>query len=513
MAGLPGMKLLSQKPAGNPVPDKPLRVEIPARSVNETYRIISCGTNGLIMFFRSQEAPDVSLVNWYFTCYDTNLQRVWAKSVSLFNDQDFRFSQGGKDTLALLFVHTGKSKTPGNSYEILRVLPQTGTMILNTGTIDEGATVDAFGIVNDRAWLGINQKGQAGNIVSVGLKHGAGKAFPMGIGDQITVLWMQPDSASQTVSAIVSRQVSKKNTEYYLVRYDTNGTIKREVLIGTPTDGRALTQARIAVRSDGDELLLGAYGHGGTSSAQKSRQIEESTGLFSGIIHNGVQKSMTYVNFLELQNAGSVVGEEDIINLKKKAQKKNKSLTEYSLDLSVLLHEILFVHDQYILTAEIFSPQYHTENFTDFDFYGRPYTNSYSVFDGYRFYNAVVAGFDREGKLLWDNTVEIRNLVSIDLSPKVVIFPSGSDLVLCYVSDGKIGSKIIQENNVTEKLDFAAIDLLNPEDKLLSETKGAMIPWYGNYFLSYGYQEIKNVALESNNKRLVYYFSKLRFEK
>jgi hypothetical protein len=94
-----------------------------------------------------------------------------------------------------------------------------------------------------------------------------------------------------------------------------------------------------------------------------------------------------------------------------------------------------------------------------------------------------------------------------------VIFPSGSDLVLCYVSDGKIGSKIMQENNVTEKLDFAAIDLLNPEDKLLSETKGAMIPWYGNYFLSYGYQEIKNVALESNNKRLVYYFSKLRFEK
>ena len=177
------------------------------------------------------------------------------------------------------------------------------------------------------------------------------------------------------------------------------------------------------------------------------------------------------------------------------------------------MHEIFVKNDQCILTAEIFSPQYHTENFTDFDFYGRPYTNSYSVFDGYRFYNGIVAGFDTDGKLLWDNYIEIRNLVSFELSPKVMAYPSGKDLVLCYVSDGKIGSKIIQEGNVVEKLDFSTIDLLNTDDKLLSESKGAIVQWYGKYFLSYGYQDIKNVALETNNKRLVFYFSKLRFQK
>ena len=109
--------------------------------------------------------------------------------------------------------------------------------------------------------------------------------------------------------------------------------------------------------------------------------------------------------------------------------------------------------------------------------------------------------------------MEIRNLVSMELTPKVVIFPAGNDQVLCYLSDGKIGSKIIKENNVVEKLDFASVELLYPEDKLLSEMKGTLIPWYANYFLSYGYQEIKNIALESNNKRLVFYLTKLRFEK
>ena len=506
------MTLLSQNSRDNNYPDLPLRIEIPAHSVNETYRIIPCGTNGLIMFFRSQEIADNTKTKWYVSCYDTNLQQMWVKSVPLFSDQDYRFYQDGQDTITLLFAHIGKSKSPENSFEILQIALQNGTMILNTGTLDDGLIVDAFAVQKGHAWLGVNAKGQAGKIVSAGLKRGINKAFPLGNGSQISILWMQPDTSSVTVSAIVSRQVSKKNSEYYLVRYDTNGLIKREVLIGTQTGERTLTQVRVADVSPGAELLLGSYGQGGTSSSQKNSPVDESTGLFASPIRNGTQESISFYNFLELQNASSIIGENDIMNLKKKALKKNKSLAEYSLDFSVIMHPILFENNQYVLTTEVFAPQYHTESFTDFDFYGRPYTNSYSVFDGYRFFNAIVAGFDPEGKLLWDNNIEIRNLVSLDLSPKVVTFHSGDNLVLCYISDGKIGSKIIQENKVVEKLDFSAIDMLNPDDKLITETKGTLVHWYRNYFLSYGYQEIKNIALETNNKRLVFYFSKVRFE-
>ena len=459
LASSPGAMLMSQPSAGNNDPDKPLRIEIPARSVNETYHVLPCGTKGMILFFRSQEVADETRVKWYFSCYDTNLQQLWVKSVPLFNDQDYRFKQTGPDTVALLFAHSGKSKNSGNAYEILRIVLKNGTMILNTGKLEEGEVADAFGVQKDRAWLGVNTKGQAGKIVNVSLNQGINKAFSLGNGSQISVMWMQPDTSSVTVSAIVNRLVSKKNSEYYLVRYDTNGVIRREVLIGTQTIERTLNQVKRVTQNSGEELLLGSYGQGLKNSGQKNMPVEVSTGLFACSVRNGNQKAMNFYNFLELQNASSIVGENDIINLKKKALKKNKSLSEYSLDFSVLMHDILFTNDQYVVTAEIFSPQYHTESFTDFDFYGRPYTNSYSVFDGYRFYNAIVAGFDPEGKLLWDNNIEIRNLVSLELSAKVVTFPVGKDLVLCYVSDGKIGSKIIQGNKVVEKLDFTAIDM------------------------------------------------------
>ena len=231
LAGFPGVTAISQKPDDNSYPDKPLRIEIPARSVNETYRIIPCGANGLILFFRSQETTEDARTKWYFTCYDTNLQQVWVKSVPLFSDQDYRFYQNAKDTMALLFVHAGKSKNPENFYEILRIVQQNGTMILNTGTIEPGAVVDAFGVEKGRAWLGVNVRGQAGKIVYIRLKKGTSKEFSLGNGSQIAVLWMKPDTTSVSLSAIVGRQVTKKNTEYYLVRYDTNGTIMREVLV------------------------------------------------------------------------------------------------------------------------------------------------------------------------------------------------------------------------------------------------------------------------------------------
>jgi hypothetical protein len=302
--------------------------------------------------------------------------------------------------------------------------------------------------------------------------------------------------------------------EYYLVRYDTSGLIKREVLIGMQNGERAITQVRVVTSNNGSELLVGSYGLGLTTTSQKNSPVlDESTGFFSSQVKGGVVQTTNFYNFLELKNVNSIVGENDIINLKKKALKKKKSLSEYSLDYSVLMHDVIEKDGLLTVAAEFYTPQYHTESFTDFDFYGRPYTNSYSVFDGYRFFNTVVAGFDLEGKLLWDNFIEMRNLVSFELSPKVVIYPSGADLVLGYISDGKIGSRIIQAGNVVEKLDFSALDMLNPDDKLTAESKGSLIYWYGPYFLSSGYQEIKNIALESNNKRFVFYFSKLKFEK
>jgi hypothetical protein len=134
------------------------------------------------------------------------------------------------------------------------------------------------------------------------------------------------------------------------------------------------------------------------------------------------------------------------------------------------------------------------------------------VFQGYRYLNGIVTAFDTEGRLLWDNTMETRNLRTFELSAKQNISFNGTRAVLSYASEGKIGSKIIQGSDLLEPIDYTPVDLLRPEDKLISDTKSRMIPWYDNFFLCYGYEEIKNISLPENNKRLVFYCTKIRYE-
>lgn len=492
--------------------DKPLRVEIPAQSANETYRVLSVGKHGVILFYKSLETKGDSAVNWYFSYYDTNLRRQWVKAIPLSTNMDFEAESLTHDTLALLFSFSGKKKGITTGFSILQIVPEKDLFLITGGMMNDQEEVVSFQVQNGRAWIGINIPGGAGFIRTIVPGSARSRTFPLGQGDVIHLRWMKADSSSLFLDAIVSRTVTRKSTEYYLVRYDTSGTIKKEYLIGTQQGERLLTHLT-AISPGGNELVLGTYGQGAAKQSQKKIVSDESSGFFSTGFINGNQKNLNFINFLELNHSGSLVGEQDIANLKKKASRKNKPISEFSLDYSIFLHEIKKIDDEYLLLAEVFTPQFRTESFTDFDYYGRPYTNTYSVFEGYRFLNAVVVSFNPEGKLLWDNTIEIRNIVSTELKSRVFLFSSGPELVLGYQSDGKIYSKIIRKDETIESLDFSSLELLQPADKLLSEARGRTEHWYDHFFLSSGYQEIKNISRQQDGKRFVFYFSKIRFDR
>lgn len=511
---LHALSALSQYPQKADKADQPLRVEIPAKSDNETYRIIPCDSSGFIMFFRSLETIGDNQTKWYFAFYDRNFQQLWIKSLPLLSDKDFRFRELRHDTLFLFFGTTGKSKNPLQDFQILRVLLARGTFVLNQGKFPENSEASFFDIAGNRAWIGLNSKEKPGRVMTMNLSDGTTRSFVLGEGSSLWLRWFLPDSSGLSVSAIVTRQLSKKMVEHFLVRYDTNGSMLFEMPISTMAPDRNLTGFQVLSTGAKNYFICGTYVLNSKGSSRTNlKGAEESSGFFSTQVVGGIQKPMLFHNFLELKNANSLLSEKDILDLKKKALKKNRNLGEYSLDFSVLLHPLISCRDQLLFIGEVYYPQYHTENFTDFDYYGRPYTNSYSVFDGYRFINAIVAAFNPEGKLLWDNTLEIRNLLSGELSSTVTAHLLGDEMLLAYLADGKIGSKIIVANNVIEKLDFTPLEMMHPEDKLINESKSRMIPWYGNYFLCYGYQEIKNIALENNNKRLVFFVNKIRFER
>jgi hypothetical protein len=495
--------------------DRPIRVEIPVKTTDETYRVIPCNHNGVVLFFKSVETIGDSLTKWYFSMYDKDLQRSWVRSIPVASTMMFHESVFENDTLSMLFVKRGKEKEKKNRFNffILHLALKSGTFTGNTGNLPDGAEDIDFKLFHQIAFLCYNVKNESAQLQVLQLENGKSSTFPWSYGKVSRVTGFKVDSVSLRIRASLSQVSSTKTrSENFLVSMDLNGKILADIPIQIASSNRYLYGLDFIPVDNDSWFLYGSYGTTPPKNNMKNKRIAESSGFFTGKFVNGQPCDLTFVNLLELNNSKDLLGEKDIIALKKKALKKNRNLSEYSLDYPLLLHKIFRHKDQFILLSETFAPQYHSESFTDFDFYGRPYVNTYDVFDGYRYNNGIITAFDKEGKLVWDNTMEIRNVLTYELTPKITaFFTPGDEVVLAYLSEGKIASKIIKGNQVVEKLDFSNLEMSNSEDKLLVESKSGMLPWYDQFFLCYGYQEIKNINSTENKKRLVFYFSKIAF--
>jgi hypothetical protein len=487
------------------------RIEINASSDKESYRTVTCGKTGVLLFFKSTEIADAQRVKWYFSFYDTNLRQAWVKSLPVLSDLDFRFKTFSGDTLCLVFGYTGKVKSEDQPFEIIRIEPREGTFIPNITKIPANTEPAFFQISGHSAYIALNQKNGQALIEILDLKSNHTKGFLISQQSHVIIRWFGIDTSAHTLKMIVTRVLGKKQSDNVYQVFDTTGNLKAEVQLGTGNEEKELAGFRVVTTEKGEDLITGTYRLTKGGSSQKNKEPDESSGLFTSLLVPGSQKNINYFNFINLKSIGILLSAKDLAELKKKAQKKNKNADEFSADLYVVNHDP-FIHDRQIIQiSELYNLQYHVENFTDFDFYGRPYTNSYSVFDGFRFSGAFITGFNQEGQLLWDNAMEIKDLMSSDLSSKVVSKYVGDEMLLAYYSGGKIGSKIIMKDEVRGKLGFDPVEMRYPDDKLVAETRSSFLPWYDNYFLCCGFQEIKNIALESNNKRLVFQLTKVKF--
>jgi hypothetical protein len=490
---------------------RPVRVEIPVRSIDETYHIVPVDPSGVLLYFRSVETLNDTLTKWYFSLYDDNLHPVWVKSFPVRTGMEIRDYCLFNDILSFVFLPGEKAKDIG--YEMMvRLDCKSGAFTGIRQLLKGSVSPVKFLVFQDRAAFGYNLKNESAHIQII--ETGSGKVSDHPLTAQGTTAILTGfivDTTNAILYATLRKPALKNHIVSVLLKMNFSGEIISETEINSISPSWEIRNIQLILVNTDDLLLLATYSVSGRSG--KNGSLSGSSGFFTCRIRNGVQTDIRFKNFLDLKNFQNIIGDKDMAAIKRKAVKQNRSVSDYAQEVSLLVHPLVIHGDQVIFTGESYVPEYHPENFTEFDFYGRPYINTYNVFDGYRFTNAIIAGFDKAGNLIWDNSMEIRNLISAELKPKVNVYCSASDtMVLCYSSEARIASKIIKENEVVEKLDFSAMDQLFPGDKMLTESKNYMVSWFGPYFLCYGYQEIKNINSSENKKRLVFYFTKVRFD-
>ncbi|MBL0742533.1 hypothetical protein [Chryseolinea lacunae] len=321
---------------------------------------------------------------------------------------------------------------------------------------------------------------------------------------ELTQIKLYPDGTFDVV--ICARNYQGQKT-VWLKNYDADGNLQNNFAL-QPENGKHLIFARSMKTENNMQLLGGVYG---------ARNSEYSRGLFLASIDQAGMEQVRYYGYGDLENFFKYMKAKREIRVKERIKRRKIKGKRIRFNYRFLVHEIVPYNNQYVLLGEAFYPHYTsvgTNGYGSF-FGGRTmYQNSMvrdgRIFDGYQYTHAVVMGFDHNGKLLWDNSFEINDVRTYTLEQYVKLEVQKDKIVLLYLFENELRSKIIQNNQVLEGKTFEPIKTKSETEFVKREQSdiNKLEYWYDSFFYAYGVQEI----VGPKGKRRVFYINKIVYQ-
>jgi len=519
--------------------DKPLRVEIEAKYNSDSYVIIPFGENGVILFFPSNENIDKTNQKWYFTLYDTDFKEVWTKEQAVNKGFRFMFFDYSDQYLYIYLENKYSSSSKGN-FQILKIDVVNSSISTFNSEISKKSTITGFKVINDVAMLsghtlpakgktigqtalsftliplitGINIKRYQPLIYLYDMASKTGKLVENEYPAQAYVDGLTKDTLQSSYLLSIKNFIPRKTNIMHIDEYNISGEKLSTISLTTNNEKRKLNTAKVASFNQNEKVIIGTYNNntkGNSANPAFSGFSEGSNGIYVANTNNNIQQNITFYNFSKFKSFYSYLTARRTFKMIKKATKLEAKGKEILYDYKLLVHDIIERDSSYIMIAEAYYPEYHQVHRTTFDIYGRPTTTTEMVFDGYRYTNAIIACFNKKGEILWENSFDMFNILTFNLHERIKVLIDGEDIVLAYNYAGDIASKVIQGNDVIESKEYTKIETSYNNNKVINDYDSDMEYWYGNYFISYGYQRIRNKQMDKS-RRTVFYFNKIAFQ-
>jgi hypothetical protein len=308
-------------------------------------------------------------------------------------------------------------------------------------------------------------------------------------------------------------RIKKKHHENYLLRFNENGEKTGDFLVlPKPDEKTDLLNATFTKVSNGNYIVTGTYSRGRAGFAN---------GIYIACLSESGLQFIKYHNFLDLHNFTNYMSERTQQVIEKRQDKKEAQGKELNIEYQTITHDISELNGNYIYLGEFYYPTYHTETYTDYitttgangQIMTRTVTRTKRVFDGYQYSHAAIAAFNAQGDIQWSNAFDMY-VENKPMRPKQFIYV-GSDGVkirLLYVTGSTIKAVSYDNSGLeTMKREVEMSTKLN-NDKIRYTIDGNCEYWFGNTFLSTGFQRIKNTEeVGRNKKRSVYFINKISF--
>lgn len=471
-----------------------------AANEEDDFKVVSAQDNGLMVHRRIIE---LQMDQLEIIRIDTSLQEVWRKKIPLGKDIELVKAQVKDETLFMLFknlsfrvadFHIAAIAVKDGEfavYEIKNVIP-----FIPTEFVLSPAAAFIGGYFNYRPL-----------IVHFNFSTFQSRILPGFFNEPGELTQIKPYDDG-TTEVIVSTNNFQHKRNLWIRTYNEVGEIvKTTILQGN--DKNNLIFGRSIRMEDGQQMVVGAYG----------RQKQYSRGIFVAQVNPQGEYTIQYHDYGDLHHFFNYLKANRERKIKSRIERKRIKGKKAKFNYRFMVHEIIQKDNQYIMLGEAFYPRYAYPNnpygrslpqLTNSSFAGGGYT-----LIGYQYTHAVVIGFNKKGTILWDNSFEINDVMTPGLEQFVKIKPVEDHIVLQYVFNDKIRTKIINGPEIIEGKSTDEIKLLFKDD-VLKETKEAATKleyWYGDHLFVYGIQQVNNFREVSvNASRRVFFINKLAFK-
>jgi hypothetical protein len=315
-----------------------------------------------------------------------------------------------------------------------------------------------------------------------------------------------------TVDVVVCAKSYDRRKSLWIRNYDAAGELVKSVVM-SPGNDRHLIFGRVVRTEAGEQMVCGVYG----------RHVEYSRGLFLASIDEFGEYNIRYYNYSDLHRFFNYMKAKREKRIQERIERKRVKGKKMKLNYRIMVTEVLPHGDQFIMLGEAFYPHYSYAGagsgtgrmLYSARSYGTPLTRGDLVFDGYQYTHAVVVGFDKAGKLVWDNSFEINDVRTFQLQQFVKIAPDDDRVALLYLFDNVIRSKIIKEKDIIEGKAFDQLKMNFSDDVVRAkDTESSSLEyWYGTTFYATGFQVVRQVQDQGTGPaRRVFFINKIEYK-
>jgi len=489
----------------------PLRLEFSARS--EVFEVQPCGETGVLFFYESNKETAENAKAWVFILYDKELSPLWSKEISLLKDFRFEMSYLANDTIFLAFQKVSKPRADEHNLQILTVDIIAGDYRIDNLFLPEGAVMVNFQVFDNLMAAGFNYPREKAMLLVYNFR--TNQHFHIQFADQPSFIKdVKINTMNRQIFTAVNLYTSRRNSSMYLNSYDFDGNLSNSMVVTPLRPSEKLMNGQISFIAADELFILGSFNNlnGTTSRRNETDMGEQSEGFYIARYVGSDQKFIKLHKLLDFPNITEILNNEQLAVVRNLLRKEKKKGKEQALNYDFLIHDLQKNGDNFLMLAEAFYPQYHQVSTITYDFYGRPMPYYYTIFEGYRYFNAFVVEFDPNGNLIFSNGMKIWEMLTMRLRRNVGLLPDGNELAIFYNHEGNIVSKVIDGYNQIDSEERTRIATKSPADTPSESTQGRIVHWYDSNFLAFGYQTLRNNSVPGGARRKVFYINKMAFD-